>query len=132
MPAWPKSFYTFGAGLLTARAEWRLRQKRGAVAAQQRAFDTLMPRLAEASFWRDTGIEARDASAVLPSSTIAISLRPNTYLRPFLLDFIQSVAPRLTPFAVRKAVRDFQGKAQERIAGVLSDQPAAMDDDDDL
>ena len=59
MPAWPKSFYTFGAGLLTARTEWRLRQKRGAVAAQQRTFDKLLPRLATASFWREAGVEAQ-------------------------------------------------------------------------
>ena len=61
MPAWPKSFYTFGAGLLTARAEWRLRRKRGAVAAQQRTFKGLVPQLAATSFWRDAGIEAGTA-----------------------------------------------------------------------
>lgn len=58
MPVWPKSFYTFGAGLLTARTEWRLRHKRGGVAAQRRVFRGLVPRLAAASFWRDSGIVA--------------------------------------------------------------------------
>ena len=58
MPAWPKSFYTLGAGLLTARAEWRLRHKRGAPEAQQRIFAGLKRRLAGASFWRDAGVEA--------------------------------------------------------------------------
>jgi LysR family cys regulon transcriptional activator len=58
---------------------------------------------------RDVGLEIRDASALLPSSTIKIVLRPNTYLRPFLLDFIHSVAPTLAPSRVRKAVRDAQG-----------------------
>lgn len=74
MPAWPKSFYTFGAGLLTARTEWRLRQKRGAVAAQQRVFDGLMPRLAAASFWRDTGVEAQMSYAAFRSR-----VAPRTY-----------------------------------------------------
>jgi LysR family cys regulon transcriptional activator len=58
---------------------------------------------------RDVGLGIRDASALLPSSTIEIVLRPNTYLRPFLLDFIQSVAPSLTPSTVRRAVREAQG-----------------------
>ncbi|MBP7336562.1 LysR substrate-binding domain-containing protein [Niveispirillum sp.] len=60
---------------------------------------------------RDDGIEARDADDLLPSSTIQIALRPNTYLRPYLLDFIQSVAPELTPSVVRRTIREFQGPA---------------------
>jgi len=60
---------------------------------------------------RDIGIEARDASHLLPSSTIKIVLRQNTYLRPFLLDFIRSVAPNLTTTAVREAMRDAQSSA---------------------
>ncbi len=59
----------------------------------------------------DVGIEARDASHVIPSSTVKVSLRPNIYLRPFLLDFINSVAPALTPSVVRQAMRDFQETA---------------------
>ncbi len=39
---------------------------------------------------RDKGIEARDASHLFPASTINIALRSNTYLRPFLLDFIKT------------------------------------------
>ena len=58
MPAWPKSFYTFGAGLLSARTEWRLRHKRGAVEAQQRVFERLHRRLATTAFWREAGIES--------------------------------------------------------------------------
>jgi len=57
---------------------------------------------------RDIGIEARDASQVLPSSTIKVALRPNTYLRPFLLDFIHSIAPALTSTVVRKALKNFE------------------------
>lgn len=60
---------------------------------------------------RDVGLGARDASHLLPSSTIKIVLRRNTYLRPFLLDFVHSVAPGLTPLAVRRAVREFQAIA---------------------
>jgi LysR family cys regulon transcriptional activator len=57
---------------------------------------------------RDIGIEARDASSILPSSTNKIMLRPNTYLRPFLLEFIRSIAPTLSPYVVRQAVQSFQ------------------------
>jgi LysR family cys regulon transcriptional activator len=60
---------------------------------------------------RDTGIEARSAEGLLPSSTVKVALRPNTYLRPFLLDFIHSIAPDLTPSVVRQAVRGFQSPA---------------------
>lgn len=56
MPAWPKSFYTFRANLLTAGAEWRLRQKRSAIGAQQRTFAVLTQRLAATSFWREAGV----------------------------------------------------------------------------
>ena len=58
MKAWPKSFYTFGANLMTAGTEWRLRQKRSALGAQKRTFDVLTARLATTSFWRDAGIVA--------------------------------------------------------------------------
>ncbi len=57
---------------------------------------------------RDVGIEARDVDDLLPSSTIKVALRPNTYLRPFLLDFIHAIAPALTPSVVRQAVRNFE------------------------
>jgi LysR family cys regulon transcriptional activator len=62
---------------------------------------------------RDAGLEVRDASKLLPSSTIKIVLRPNTYLRPFLLDFIHSVGPSLTPSVARQAVRNFQAGASD-------------------
>ena len=57
---------------------------------------------------RDVGLDARDARDLLPSSTIKISIRPNTYLRQFLLDFVQSIAPKLSPYVVRKELREFQ------------------------
>ncbi len=58
MPAWPKSFYTFGANLLTAGAEWRLRRKRSALGAQERTFTVLKSHLAGASFWKENGVTA--------------------------------------------------------------------------
>ena len=58
MTAWPKSFYAFGANLLTAGAEWRLRQKRSALGAQKRTFAVLTGRLATTAFWRDAGVAA--------------------------------------------------------------------------
>jgi len=56
MPVWPKSLYSFGANLLTAGAEWRLRQTRSAAGAQKRTFEVLTRRLAGTKFWRDAGI----------------------------------------------------------------------------
>jgi hypothetical protein len=58
MTAWAKSLHTFGAGLLTAAAEWELRKKRSAPAAQQRVLNALTPKLAATSHWRAAGIEA--------------------------------------------------------------------------
>jgi hypothetical protein len=58
MPVWPKSFYTFGANLLTAGAEWRLRQKRASLGAQARTLTVLTNRLALTSYWRDAGVTA--------------------------------------------------------------------------
>lgn len=51
---------------------------------------------------RDFGLRKRDASHLFESSTISISLRKNSYLRPFLFGFLQSFAPHLT----RKNIRD--------------------------
>lgn len=60
---------------------------------------------------KDTAIAPRrEAEALLPSSMVQIVLRPNTYLRPFLLDFISSVSPRLTSAYVRQTVQSFQRK----------------------
>jgi LysR family transcriptional regulator, cys regulon transcriptional activator len=55
---------------------------------------------------RDVLLGARDASHLFDPSTIFISLRANTFLRGFMLDFIKAVAPRLTPAVVRNALRD--------------------------
>ncbi len=55
---------------------------------------------------RDVDLGARDASDLFEPSTIFISLRSNTYLRGYMLDFIKAVAPQLTPAVVRAALRD--------------------------
>jgi LysR family cys regulon transcriptional activator len=57
---------------------------------------------------RDVEVAFRPLGDLIPPSTVQIVLRSNTYLRPFLLDFIKSVAPELTPSAVRFAVQRFQ------------------------
>lgn len=53
---------------------------------------------------RDAGLGTRDASHLIEPSVISVSLRNNTYLRPFIMDFIQSVAPSLTRTVVRDAI----------------------------
>lgn len=58
MPVWPKSFFNYGASLLTAHTAWRLRRKSGAVRAQHAALAALIRRLAATSFWREAGLEA--------------------------------------------------------------------------
>jgi LysR family cys regulon transcriptional activator len=55
---------------------------------------------------RDVGLRARSADHLFEPSTIFISLRSNTYLRSYVLDFIKTVAPRLTPAVVRRALQD--------------------------
>lgn len=54
---------------------------------------------------RDVGLQARDARHLFAPSTVAIVLRANTYLRPFILDFIRATASHLTPAVVREALR---------------------------
>lgn len=57
MPAWPKSFFTFGASILTTRTARRLRSKNTAVPAQEATWKKLSGKLAETTFWRNAGIE---------------------------------------------------------------------------
>ncbi len=56
--ALPKSIFTFGANLLTAGAEWRLRQKKSAPGAQKKTFEGLMTQLAATTYWKSAGIVA--------------------------------------------------------------------------
>ena len=74
MPVWPKPLYAFGAGLLTALAEWRLRQKRGAEGAQDRTFGRLKPQFAATSYWGEAGVEAG-----MDYKTFAARIAPCTY-----------------------------------------------------
>lgn len=55
---------------------------------------------------RDFGLRARDAHHLFEPSTVAITLRANTYVRPFILDFIRATASHLTPLVVREALRN--------------------------
>ncbi|HEY0247639.1 MAG TPA: LysR substrate-binding domain-containing protein [Gryllotalpicola sp.] len=54
---------------------------------------------------RDSGLHAIPASHIFASSTTCIKIRANTYLRPYLLDFVQRVSPRLKPEVVREIVQ---------------------------
>jgi len=60
---------------------------------------------------RDSDLAARDASHLFPGSMINVSLRPNVYLRPFLVDFINSIAPQITMSALRDALREAPSRA---------------------
>lgn len=60
---------------------------------------------------RDIGLRARDASHLFPDSTINVSLRPNTYPRPFLVDFVRAIAPQLTAPVLREALRNASSRA---------------------
>jgi LysR family cys regulon transcriptional activator len=54
---------------------------------------------------RDTKLCARSAKDLFESSTCFVTMRPTSYLRPFVLDFVNIVAPSLTPGAVREMMR---------------------------
>jgi len=62
---------------------------------------------------RDNGLMARSADHLFDPSTIFISLRSNTYLRSYMLDFIKTVAPRLTPAVIRRALQDRESAPPE-------------------
>ena len=74
MPAWPKSLFIFGVSMLTAAAEWKLRQKRSAGASQARTFGRLTARLAATKYWRDAGI-----AAGMNYDNFAARIAPRTY-----------------------------------------------------
>ncbi len=72
---------------------------------------------------RDTGLRAIPASHIFQSSTTSIKLRANTFLRPYLLDFVRQVSPRLTPELVRELVHRGP-EASERAATLPAQQTA--------
>ncbi|MDA8249293.1 MAG: LysR substrate-binding domain-containing protein [Rhodospirillales bacterium] len=59
----------------------------------------------------DVGLGIRDAHHLFDPSTIIISLRSNSFLRKFILDFIGMVSPKLTPKVIRDAM---ESKASAR------------------
>jgi len=54
---------------------------------------------------RDVGLKARDARHLFEASTVHITLRANTYVRPFVFEFIRALSPSLTPAVVRETLR---------------------------
>ncbi|MFI5614871.1 LysR substrate-binding domain-containing protein [Amycolatopsis sp. NPDC051903] len=60
----------------------------------------------------DTGLCTVDADHLFESSTTYLKLRRNTYLRPYLLEFIHRFAPRLTPDIVRATLKDAGGRTE--------------------
>lgn len=56
MPVWPKSFISFGASLLTGQMAVHLRRRDPRYRAQQKAYDSLVRRLAATAYWREAGI----------------------------------------------------------------------------
>jgi hypothetical protein len=58
MPAWPKSIFTIGAGILAARAARRLRRENADAPAQRRIFKNLVAPLAATRVWKSAGVEA--------------------------------------------------------------------------
>ncbi len=75
MPVWPKSFHTFGINLKTASTEWKLRHARTAPGQQKTVFETLIPPLAKATYWRAAGLapgmKYSDFRSSMPVSTHA-------------------------------------------------------------
>ncbi len=54
---------------------------------------------------RDRDLRARSASHLFEPSTTYVSLRANIWLRPFVLDFIGSIAPELTAKVIGQALK---------------------------
>lgn len=53
----------------------------------------------------DVGLAARDASHLFAPSRTTLALRPTTYIRPFILDFLSSLSETLTNKMLRDAIR---------------------------
>jgi LysR family cys regulon transcriptional activator len=58
----------------------------------------------------DVGLEARDASHLFAPSRTTLALRPTTYIRPFILDFLSSLSGTLTNKMLRDAIRQAASK----------------------
>ena len=64
---------------------------------------------------KDTGIRARSARDLFESSMVYVTLRPASYVRPYVVDFLQIIAPSLTATAVRAAMRTSRKQALQRV-----------------
>ncbi len=71
---------------------------------------------------RDTGLVALPAGHLFESSTTSIKLRANTYLRPYLLDFVHRFSPRLRPEVVRDLVQHGTDASADRAATLPAQQ----------
>jgi LysR family cys regulon transcriptional activator len=63
---------------------------------------------------RDSGIRARSAGKLFESSMVYMTLRPASYVRPYVVDFLRIVAPTLTASGIREALRAPRELAAER------------------
>jgi len=54
---------------------------------------------------RDTNIQARSAKHLFESSVVYATLRPVSYLRPYVTQFLQLISPKLTSAVVHEAMR---------------------------
>jgi LysR family cys regulon transcriptional activator len=54
---------------------------------------------------RDPNIRARSAKHLFESSVCFVTLRPTSYIRPYVMAFLKAISPSLTAAAVRDAVR---------------------------
>jgi LysR family cys regulon transcriptional activator len=72
----------------------------------------------------DKGLRARDVSHLFAPSTTLVVLKPNSYLRTFVFDLIRSLAPQLTPDAVKTALRWPSMMAEQASQGSIN-SPAA-------
>lgn len=55
---------------------------------------------------RDTGLDARDASHLFEPSMTTVTLRPTSYIRPYILEFIASLSESLTIRELRSALKN--------------------------
>lgn len=54
---------------------------------------------------RDTKLRARSAKDLFESSVCFVTMRPASYLRPYVVDFLKIISPRLTATVIREAIR---------------------------
>ena len=94
MPVLPKSFHVLGAKLQSARTARQLKQPRLALAAQNRTFAALLPRLAATSVGRAAGITPQLSYAQFQSR---VPLRNYEQLAPFIGRMQQGEADVLWP-----------------------------------